>query len=355
MAPTHLQTDLAGSLAFAVVAASQAPLLLLDEKATVLASSDSFLKTFGFTTDAVCGRSLFILAEGAWDLPRLRSLLSAVSTGDAVVDAHEMDFTQTGGPPRRLILNAKRLEFTEGAELRILLTLVDATAARAAERLKNDLIRDKDILLQEIQHRVANSLQIIASVLLQNAKTVSSEESRGHLRDAHQRVMSVAAVQRQLATSSLGDVILKPYFSQLCQSIGASMIEDHRLVSIVVDGDGIATTGEVSVSLGLIVTELVINALKHAFPDGREGVVTVDYHSQGEGWALSVCDNGIGMLAPGDVARAGLGTAIVQALAQQLSATIAVTDLEPGTGVSVVYREMAGIGGTIKMPDLPAV
>jgi len=356
MAPAPpLSPDLGSSLALAVINASQAPLLLLDGNSDVIAASDSFMRAYGYASGAVRGRSLFSLGAGEWDLPRLRSLLSAVGSGDALVDAYELDWSEAHQPRRSLILAAQRLEFTEGPSVRIMLTIVDATKAKAAEKLKSDLIRDKDILLQEIQHRVANSLQIIASVLLQNAKKVTSEESRLHLRDAHQRVMSVAAVQRQLAASSISDVMLKPYLAQLCQSIGASMIEDHDLVSIQVNGDGSTTTGEVSVSLGLIVTELVINALKHAFPTGRAGVVTVDYHSEHEGWALSVCDDGIGMPASPDDAKAGLGTAIVQALAVQLSATITVTALNPGTGVSVVHRKPFGLQKESAKPELRAV
>jgi two-component sensor histidine kinase len=355
MARTPLSTDVNTTLALAVIAASQAPLLLLDGDANVIAASDSFLKSFDLAANAVRGRSLFKLGSGEWNLPRLRSLLSAIGSGEALVDAYEIDMTGPDGTHRTLILNAQRLEFTEQASLRIMLTVVDGTEARAAEKLKNDLIRDKDILLREIQHRVANSLQIIASVLLQNARKVTSEESRVHLRDAHQRVMSVAAVQRQLAASSIGNVPIKPYLTQLCQSIGASMIEDHDLVSIEVNGDGSATSGEISVSLGLIVTELVINALKHAFPSGRKGHVTVDYQSEHEGWALSVSDDGIGMPAANDGAKAGLGTAIVQALAAQLSATITVTDRHPGTGVSVVHRRPHGLVKDADKPELRAV
>lgn len=78
------------------------------------------------------------------------------------------------------------------------------TDARAEARLKDDLVRDKAMLLQEVQHRVANSLQIIASVLMQSARQVQSDEARGHLHNAHHRVMSIAALQRQLSTSSGG-------------------------------------------------------------------------------------------------------------------------------------------------------
>src|SRR3546814_2575945 len=91
-------------------------------------------------------------------------------------------------------------------QIRLLLSISDVTDARSSEKLKDDLLREKAILLQELQHRVANSLQIIASVLMQSARRVQSEEVRGHLHDAHSRVMSIASLQQQLAASSLGDV-----------------------------------------------------------------------------------------------------------------------------------------------------
>ena len=167
------------------------------------------------------------------------------------------------------------------------------------------MLNEKAILLQELQHRVANSLQIIASVLLQSARKVQSEETRSHLHDAHKRVMSVAALQQQLSASSVSDVQLRPYFTTLCNSIGASMIRDHNQLSLEVSVDDSKTTADISVSLGLIVTELVINALKHAFPEDRNGKIKVDYHSHGPNWTLSVTDNGVGM--PADLkAKPGL-------------------------------------------------
>src|SRR3546814_1472945 len=111
-------------------------------------------------------------------------------------------------------------------QIRLLLSISDVTDARSSEKLKDDLLREKAILLQELQHLVANSLQIIASVLMQSARRVQSEEARGHLHDAHNRVMSIATLQQTLAASRLGDVELRGYFTQLCESLGASLI--HR-------------------------------------------------------------------------------------------------------------------------------
>ena len=121
------------------------------------------------------------------------------------------------------------------------------------------------------------------------------------------------------------------------------MIRDHSKQSIEVSADESAVAADVSVSLGLIVTELVINALKHAFGETGEGKITVEYRSKGPNWTLSVSDNGVGM--PPESARTtpGLGTSIIEALAHQLKAHIRVSDRNPGTMVSVVHAQIAAV------------
>ena len=142
-------------------------------------------------------------------------------------------------------------------------------------------------------------------------------------------------MQRQLAASRLGDVALRAYFTDLCDSIGASMIRDHDQLSLEVSVDDSMAPAEVSTSLGLIVTELVINALKHAFPRHRKGKICVDYRSDGPAWTLSVRDTGIGM-PDAAAAKPGLGTGIVEALARQLDATVRVAPARPGTVVAII-------------------
>ena len=328
-------SDISLNLALSLISASVAPVLLLDGELCVLAASKSFLESFDVGPEDVPGARLADLGTGEWKVPQLWSLLKATAYSQASIRAYEMDLKSSRGR-RRLVLNAQRLDYGDGHGVRLLLSIQDVTDARASERQKDDLIRDKAILVQEVQHRTANSLQIIASVLMQGVRKVGSDESRDHLRDAHQRIMSVATVQRQLAGSDLGDVELRVYFTDLCRSIGDSMIRDHNQLSLrVTVDDSIASSGK-SVSLGLIVTELVINALKHAFPNDRNGEIDVDYRAHGEGWTLTVCDDGVGMPDGSQAAKPGLGTGIVQALANQLGAVIDIADAKPGVRVSIV-------------------
>lgn len=331
------------SLALAVVASSTSPLVLLDGEFSVIAASASFFKTFDIDAASTPGQSLFALGGGEWNLPRLRSLLTATVSGAADVDAYEMELPSRRLGLRCLLLNAHLLTWGDGSQTRILLGVADVTDARANEKLKDDLLREKALLLQEVQHRVANSLQIIASVILQSARKVQSDESRLQLQDAHSRVMSVAALQQQLAASRLGEVELKHYFDQLCLSVGASMIRDHSQLSLHVECDDSAVNADISVSLGLIVTELVINSLKHAFPGGRKGRIVVGYHAHGPNWTLSVSDDGVGMPTDAASATPGLGTSIVEALARQLKARVQLVAGHPGTTVSVVHTQISAV------------
>jgi PAS domain-containing protein len=147
------------SLALAVVASSNAPLLLLDENLRLVAASNTFCNAFHVDVAQVGRRSLFDLGGGEWNVPQLRALLSATVAGLAEVSAYEIDLVNGDDGIRRLALNAQKLDYFAGAPTRLLLTVSDITEARLSEKLKDDLLCEKAVLLQEVQHRVANSLQ----------------------------------------------------------------------------------------------------------------------------------------------------------------------------------------------------
>ncbi|MEO5773215.1 MAG: histidine kinase dimerization/phosphoacceptor domain -containing protein [Sphingomicrobium sp.] len=333
---TRLRPEPASSLALALIATSKVPLLLLDDRFAVVSASASFCVAFGVDAGAIEGFGLAEIGDGEWDVSQLHSLLRATIAGHAAIDAYEMNLVREGHENACVVVSAQRLELGSEQHPMIAMTITDVTSARLATKLKDALVQEKQVLLQELQHRVANSLQIIASVLMQSARRVQSDETRTHLYSAHNRVMSIATLQKQLAISSTDDVELRAYFNDLCVSIGASMIDDPGRISLSATTDDSKATANMSVSLGLIVTELVINALKHAFPGrNQSGAVTLDYSAQGEGWTLNVEDDGVGIEAGDGQGKPGLGTGIVDALAKQLGATVTITGRAPGTKVSV--------------------
>ena len=338
--PMPLPNETVTSLATALVESSKAPLLLLDDNAVVIGASKSFCNTFNLDPATIANRPLADLGAGEWDVSQLNSLLRATIAGAAEIDSYEMDLVRDGKPICHLVLSAHKLDYFDTENVRVVLAVTDVTATRSAERKKNELVREKQVLLQELQHRVANSLQIIASVLMQSARRVQSEETRLHLHDAHSRVMSIATLQKQLAVTELKSVNLRTYFADLCQSISASMIDDPQRLTLETIVDDTTTSSDVSVSMGLIVTELVINAIKHAFPKQTSGgKIMVSFQANEDDWLLCVSDNGSGMPAGEEGGTPGLGTGIVEALSKQLEATVTVLDAKPGTRVEVRHSQ----------------
>ncbi len=229
----------AWALAQGIVDTVREPVLVLDKELRVIAASRSFYAAFKVSPEDTNGRPLYALGDGQWDIPKLRVLLEKIIPEQGVMEGYEVEHEFPGLGPRTICLNARQVFYEGGAGTTILLGMEDVTERRVLEREKDELLRQKDTLLEELQHRIANSLQIIASIILMKARAVQSQETRFHLEDAHKRVLSIAAVQKQLhASGAIGAIEIAPYLSQLCESLAHSMIGDTRPISLKVVGEG---------------------------------------------------------------------------------------------------------------------
>jgi len=341
------------SLEEAIVDTVREPLIVLDGELRIVVGSRSFYQAFNVTRRETEGRPLYELGNGQWNIPALRELLEEIIPQHTTIEAYEVEHEFPTIGRRTMLLNARKVFYEGNNSTSLLLAIEDVTDRRVLEREKDqflrekdELLRQKDLLLQEMNHRVNNSLQIIASILLLKAQTVQSEETRQHLQDAHERVMAVATVQEQLHPTPFGTQIeARNYLTRLCESLAASMIVAGQPVSIRVDAGEGSTTSEQAVSMGLIATELVINALKHAFPEGRKGEIVVCFESSAAAWRLAVSDDGVGISRrlPDATVRIGLGTSIVEALTRQLGGRITTSSASPppGTIVSITVPRAA--------------
>jgi len=320
----------------AIIGTLREPLIILDEKLHVIVASRAFYDIFKVEYEEVEGKMFYELGNGEWNIPALRTLLEQVIPEKAIVEGYEVehDFERLG--MRTMIINAREIKLDKKRR-NMLLSISDVTDLRKTQRDKERLMWQKDTLLKEMRHRIANSLQLIASIILLKAGSVDSEESRLHLEEAHDRILSIATVQRNLdPTTEDTEVPVVVYLKILCESLAASMIGGRKPISLkVTGGAGVASSDE-AIGLGLLTTELVINALKHAFPKG-EGQITVTYISGNENWKLSVGDDGIGISATDMKKREGLGTSIVESLAMQLNATVERKSSSRGTVVSISH------------------
>jgi two-component sensor histidine kinase len=328
------------TLANAIVDTVRDPLVVLDHDLRVIAASRSFYSTFRLVRDEVRGQLLYEIDGGQWDIPELRELLGTISNGQATVEGYEVDRKFPAIGQRVMLLNARKVFYEKGAHSTVLLAFEDISDRRAIERQVQELLREKDMLLDEMQHRVANSLQIIASILLIKARTVQSEETRLQLEDAHQRVLSVAAVQQHLNVVGGGKPIeIGAYLTKLCETLAQSMIGDSRPISLKVEADAGTAISRDAVSLGLIVTELVMNALKHAFPGAKpDAAIVVSYKVAGTDWKLTVSDNGVGKPdVTASQTKPGLGTSLIKALTRQLDALVDTKSGPRGTAVTITH------------------
>lgn len=332
-------------LALAIVDTLPEPFLVLDDTLRLLAGSRCFYEIFHEDPAKVRGLSVFDLSDGQWDIPGLRQLLATVVPQHTAVEGFEFerDFAHLGR--RTMHLNALPIRDESGESRMVLLAIKDITERRVAEKEKQhllehteELLEQQRILLREMRHRIANSLQIIASILLLKAGTVSSEETKNELRAAHQRVMSIATVQGHLhASDGIEQIEMGPYLKKLSAGLAASMVGPKQLIDIVVAAsEGTLPTSH-AVSIGLIVTELIMNAIKYAFPKKRTSArIRVTFEKSKSDWKLTVSDNGVGRLhSKASDGSTGLGTALIGALAKQLNAQILEPPSSKGLTVEV--------------------
>lgn len=199
----------------------------------------------------------------------------------------------------------------------------DRFAALAAER---------EVLLREVNHRVGNSLQIIASLLHLQANSSTQEDVKAALTNAMGRVAAVAQVHRRLYTShDLKNVLLNQYLEALLEDLRRSA-EGNRMSRLTLKAEPIEIDPDRAVAIGIIVNELVMNAVKYAYPDGA-GPIHVVLSAQDDDVLLSIADDGVGLNARSDPRSTGMGQRIVAAMASKLDASVERDPVHAGTRI----------------------
>jgi two-component sensor histidine kinase/CheY-like chemotaxis protein len=206
----------------------------------------------------------------------------------------------------------------------------DRYAALAAER---------EVLLREVNHRVGNSLQIIASLLHLQANSSTEEDVKAALTNAMGRVAAVAQVHRRLYTShDLKNVLLNQYLDALLEDLRRSA-EGNRMSRLTLKAVPVEIDPDRAVAIGIIVNELVMNAVKYAYPDGA-GPIHVDLNAQGDDVVLSIADNGVGLNVKTDPRSTGMGQRIVNAMASKLDADVERDPAHAGTRIVLRFRRV---------------
>jgi two-component sensor histidine kinase len=191
---------------------------------------------------------------------------------------------------------------------------------------------DAEVLLREVNHRVGNSLQIIASLLNLQASSSTEEDVKAALTNAMGRVAAVAQVHRRLYTSKdLNSVLLNQYLHALIGDLRRSA-EGNGMSRLTLKAEPVEIDPDRAVAIGIIVNELVMNAVKYAYPDGA-GPIHVDFNAQGDDLVLAIADDGVGLNVKADPRSTGMGQRIVSAMASKLDASVERDPAHAGTRI----------------------
>ena len=223
----------------------------------------------------------------------------------------------------------------------------DVTERKHADDLLKSALREKEVLLREIHHRVKNNMQVITSLLNLQASQTADPAARAMLEESRQRVRSIALIHEKLyRTASLADVdfggYLKSVADELLRTFGRNEI------TCVLDLEPIRLEIGRAIPAGLIVNELLTNTLRHAFPPGTKGTARVRLRATGDGDVeLAVQDDGVGFPPGKDIASATtMGLAIVRTLVEQMQGSLTLGG-ERGTTITIRFRleEKEGTNG----------
>ncbi len=217
----------------------------------------------------------------------------------------------------------------------------DITARKLSDELTKKSLKEKELLLQEIHHRVKNNLQIIVSLLKLQSKSIHDVRDLEIFQKSRARVETMSMIHEKLYKSpDISSINLGSYAKDLASHLLKAYNVNHEHLELVVNSEEVNLGIDTAIPCGLIINELIINILKYAFPSGEKGKIEIDIKKAGDYINLSVMDNGIGL--PQDFEKnysASLGLQLVNTLIKQLGGTLEVSG-ENGAKFSFVFSEM---------------
>lgn len=204
----------------------------------------------------------------------------------------------------------------------------------------NQLLQDKEMLMKEIHHRVKNNLTVISSLLSIQASYIKDKETRDIFKEAENRARSMALIHERLYSSeSLKNIEFSEYIQTLVQDLFHNYSTSADKIRLEIDVDRMDMDINTSIPLGLIINEMVSNALKYAFPQNKTGFIKIGLHHESNEYILEVSDNGVGLPEDFNADETDtLGMLLINSLVRQLDGSLELKR-EPGTSFRITFPQ----------------
>ena len=296
-------------------------------------------RIFGFTAEEACGQPSTIMIPLERHAEE-RSFLERIGRGERI-DSYETVRIQKNGQRLPVSLTFSPIRDSSGDIIGASIIARDISASKLAEEQLNRALQEKETLLRELQHRVKNNLQLISSLLSLQAEDHSDVDVRGKFQESQERIRSIALIYDKLHQSKeLSRLDTAAYVEDLVSSLLHAHAVKPEQIKIELDVDQGPLGLDAAVPCGLILNELITNALKYAFPGGRPGRIRIELRVEApQRFRLSVEDDGVGLPEGLDVRNTdSLGLQLVNALTRQLHGSLAVEQAR-GTAFRFSFRE----------------
>jgi PAS domain S-box-containing protein len=314
-------------------------ILVLKPDLTIRFTNRSFCQTFAVAPELTVGRKLYEIGNGQWDIPKLRGALETIISGQKTIEAFEVEHFFPSIGRRIMALNARKVYRPDSKIKQILLVIEDVTERARLEREHAAAHERVGMLLQELTHRVKNNLQLIASMVMIEARSHKGSEGKAALERVSYRIAALGHLYSKLTRADNVEAVdAAAYLEELCRDLVTSGGDTSIVLKTDIESELLPT--DRAIPIGLIVNELITNAVKYAFPDKTKGTITVTLKRVPGELRLTVADDGQGL----DPRRAdsGLGGRLVDGFARQLGGEVERKSDSQGTTVQLVLRSREG-------------
>src|ERR1039457_1901843 len=291
----------------------------------------AFCDKFSVVQEHTVGRKLYELGNEEWDIPKLRIALKTIISGEKTFEDFEVEQFFPSIGQRVMCLNARKV-YRPGNKIQLILLAIEDVTERVKLEREHAIASERiGTLLQELTHRIKNSLQIIVSMVSLEARSQKSGEGKAALERMSHRIAALGRLYSILAdTNAVQEVDAATYLEALCRDLIESVQKENGIsIALKTDIESERLPADRAIPLGLIVNELVTNAVKYAFPSETSGTVAVTLKRIPGELCLMVADNGKG--ADPQRADSGLGGRLVDTFARQLGGQVERVSSNKGT------------------------